>query len=147
MRMTEAVFTERRAFIRHPASIPVASRRRGHSESTPKDLCDMSFGGMSFISATPHSKGDVVEIRFPSLRNVPAIRGEVVWTHPLPDGDKRVVEGVRFLNEQDHFRARMIEQICYMLIYMRDQQAAGRTLTAEQAAEEWAGKFASVFPE
>jgi len=107
----------------------------------------MSYGGLAFLSSSPHTPGDVVDVEFPSLKNVPVLQGEVVWTKPAPDNSSRYIEGIRFLNEQDHFRARMVEQICYMLIYLRDQQAAGRALTPEEAAEEWSAKFASVFPE
>ncbi len=107
----------------------------------------MSHGGLAFLSSDPHALGDMVDIAFPSLRNAPVLEGEVVWTRPLPNDGNRHIEGIRFLNEQDHFRARMIEQICYMLIYLRDQQEAGRALTMEEAAEEWSDKFAAVFPD
>ena len=148
MKEEEANFEEVRQFIRHAANVPLACNQEGHLDDTPQELTNVSFGGLAFVSNEPHAPGDVLELTFPSLRNPPCLRGEVVWSHTDGDtGAKRYVEGIRFLDERDHFRARLVEQICYIEAYASQQKSHGRKLTHEEAAEEWTKKYAAVFPQ
>ena len=56
--------------------------------------------------------------------------------------------GVEFLNADDAFRARMVEQVCYIENYkLTVFREEGRRLSLEEAAREWISKFASDFPE
>jgi len=137
-----------RQFIRHAATVPVICNREGHLDDAPLELANISHGGLAFVSAARHLPGDVLEISFPSMRNHPAIHGEVVWSRAASDGEPAgYIEGIRFLNEADHFRARLVEQICYIEAYVAEQTKAGRSLTREQAAEEWTAKYAAAFPQ
>jgi len=148
MKENEEGFEEVRQFIRHAANVPLACSREGHLDDTPQELTNVSFGGLAFVSSEPHVPGDVLELSFPSMKNQPSLRGEVVWSRMDDNTDaKRYVEGIRFLDERDHFRARLVEQICYIEAYAAQQKSHGRDLTHEEAAEEWTRKYAAVFPQ
>lgn len=55
--------------------------------------------------------------------------------------------GIELLNRDDAFRARMVEQVCHIEKYRRTvKETQGRSLTGEEAAMEWIGKYASTFP-
>ena len=55
--------------------------------------------------------------------------------------------GVQFLDSEEAFRVRMVEQVCHIESYRRDiAEREGRQLTAEEAALEWIGRYASSFP-
>jgi hypothetical protein len=141
-------FEEARQFIRHAANVPLACNREGHRDDEAQELTNVSFGGLAFVSRERHAPGDVLELSFPSMEKQPSLRGEVVWSRV--DGDangEQYVEGIRFLDERDHFRARLVEQICYIEAYIAQQKDQGRNLTHEAAAEEWTRKYAAIFPQ
>ena len=55
--------------------------------------------------------------------------------------------GVEFLDAQDDYRARMVEQICHIEHYKKEVlEREGRLLSGEQAAHEWIHKYAQDFP-
>lgn len=89
-----------------------------------------------------------MKVVFPSLRNTPALHGQVVWTLPISEqGDKRYVEGMRFLDEDTYLRARIVEEICHIEAYRENQlKLHGRKLTGREAATEWIQRFARKFP-
>lgn len=148
MKKEDVDFEEVRQFIRHAANVPLACNREGHRNDSPQELTNVSFGGLAFVSNEPHAPGDVLELSFPSMRNHPSLRGEVVWSRADDNtGARRYMEGIRFLDERDHFRARLVEQICYIEAYAAQQKSHGRKLTHEEAAEEWTKKYAAIFPQ
>jgi len=55
--------------------------------------------------------------------------------------------GIQFLDENDSFRVRMVEQICHIEQYKQEVfDKDGRQLSGEQAAVEWIQKYATDFP-
>ena len=147
MTTPETPFVPARRFIRHASKIPLSCSRSGHRDDPPQELTNVSFGGLAFVSPERHDPGDVLELSFPSLRTQPRLQGEVVWSRVDPQSKtKRYIEGIRFLDEQDHFRARLVEQICYIEAYTEQEREKGRILTHEEAAEEWTQKYAAAFP-
>jgi len=139
---------ERRRFIRHPTTIPIKCYREGHLRRTDTRLRDISHGGLSFASGEGFEPGDVLKVEFPSLRNSPTVRGEVVWTMAVSDkADPHYFEGLRFLDEDTYMRARVVEEICHIEAYRESQlQHHGRSLTSQEAAGEWIQRFAHKFP-
>ena len=138
----------KRQFIRHASSVPLHFHKEEHRHEPPQELTDISHGGLAFMSTVQHQPGDVIELSFPSLENHPIVEGEIVWSRETPGTHtKRYHEGLRFLSEADHFRARLVEQICYIEAYTEEQKQSGREISPEEAAEEWARKFAASFPE
>ncbi len=138
---------EYREFIRHEISVPLQCNEDGHIYHA-QELTNISHGGLAFMSHKKHLLGDIIELAFPSIASHPVLRGEVVWSREVPESEStRFHEGIRFLNEKDHFRARLVEQICCIKSYVTKQKKAGRELTPEAAAEEWTQKYAASFPE
>ena len=71
-------------------------------------------------------------------------KARVVWTREDEDGH---CIGVQFLDADDAFRARRVEQVCSIENYRRQVEAReGRTLTRDEAAQEWITKYAGRFP-
>ena len=53
-----------------------------------------------------------------------------------------------FLDAEDAFLARMVEQVCHIEDYRKSvHRIEGRELSPEEAAMEWIEKYASQFPE
>jgi hypothetical protein len=54
--------------------------------------------------------------------------------------------GVEFLHQDDAFKARMVEQVCFIENYKKAAyRAEGRLLSSAEAAMEWITKYASGF--
>jgi hypothetical protein len=72
------------------------------------------------------------------------VKGRVCWCQ---EKNGHFVLGVKFLDTEDAFRVRMVEQICHIEHYKREVfEKEGRVLSGEQAAMEWIPKYGSVFP-
>ena len=103
----------------------------------------MSLGGLAFQSDCELEPGIVVEVRFTFVRPMFETKARV-WCSA---GEGGFELGVEFLDPEDAFRARMVEQVCYIENYKKVvYQTEGRLLTTEEAAMEWIGKYASQFP-
>lgn len=132
---------DRRAFIRHPASVPIRVERV--RTGPVSRASDVSHGGLSFVCAHPYEPGAELVIQIditPAFR----ARAHVAWCH-AERGQYRV--GVRFLEGTDAFKARLVEQLCAIERYRRDTlEQEGRYLSGEAAAREWIERFAETFP-
>ncbi len=132
-----------RKYIRHPSDIPI--------EFDVKDikvdkqcLKNISIGGVAVRTQQRVEIGRIVELGITSV--VPAFKasGRVAWC--LKRCQNYDV-GIQFVEPEDAFRVRMIEQICHIEQYKKDVlEQDGRRLSGEQAAAEWISKFASDFP-
>lgn len=133
-----------REFIRHPAQVPI----KVASEKTPEQLNlklnNVSAGGLSFESPQRFSEGTVVKIRIPSTKPVFRVHAIVEWCRGLKD----VFElGVRFLDQDDAFRVRMVEQVCHIEQYRKSlQETEGRRISRNRASYEWIAKNGGTFP-
>lgn len=146
---SQAADKNRRCFIRHPVTITVRCRKEGHMEAIAHEMRDISFGGMFFISADPYVPGDIVVMDFPILTIRSRISGEIIWSSPLGmNPGIQFSNGLKFLNRQVLFMARMIEQLCCIQKY-RESQArhCHRTLSGDAAAREWIRLCAARFPD
>jgi hypothetical protein len=134
---------DNRQFIRHPTEIPVEVRpaEGGGTQTRARNL---SLGGLSLHADSALTLGSVVNVRIASVDPIFETRARVVWCRPAAQGFDL---GVAFLDAQDAFRARMVEQVCHIESYRRALIAnEGRTLTPEAAAREWIARFAGSFP-
>jgi PilZ domain len=133
-----------RQFIRHPVDIPIEVSTDDQLGHATRHIYNVSVGGLALESDTQLQPGVIVQIRIPFVRPMFETKARVVWCSAHHD---RYELGVEFLDPEDAFRARMVEQVCYIENYKKlVYQTEGRTLTAEEAAVEWIGKFASQFP-
>lgn len=134
-----------RQFIRHPADIPIEVRERDASARAARHAHNLSLGGLSFDSEQRMEPGIVVDLRIAFVRPTFETKARVVWCSKREAGFEL---GVEFLDPDDVFRARMVEQVCHIENYKRHVlRAERRELTAEEAALEWIDKYASTFPE
>ncbi|HEC18038.1 MAG TPA: PilZ domain-containing protein [Gammaproteobacteria bacterium] len=134
-----------RSFIRHPASVPIDFQLEDLVARNTDYLKNVSQGGLAFHSTVALTPGTTIRIKIPLVSPVFQAIGKVSWCHPTPPGFEI---GVQFLDEDDRFRARMVEQICHIEQYRQEAlNKEGRTLTGEQAAAEWIQKFATEFPD
>jgi hypothetical protein len=137
-----------RAYIRHPADVPIEFLPASDSvdiESVKSVAQDVSLGGLSFSCRQKLPVGSIVKVRIPIVEPAFEAEAKVVWCLSRPD---RFEAGIEFTSEQDAYTARMVEQVCHIEHYrMWVKEVEGRELDGERAAAEWIGKFAHDFPD
>jgi len=133
-----------RQYIRHPSDIPIeVVRGRDSIAPAPCRIHDVCYGGLAFNSSHEVEPGSLVEVRIPCVRPAFVTKARVAWCKAQAGGFEL---GVEFLDADDAFRARMVEQICYIENYRKSvYETEGRALTSEEAALEWIGKHAAQF--
>jgi hypothetical protein len=132
-----------RSFFRHPTDIPLEVQHDRHPVDR-RTLCDVSHGGLCFRHANRLAPGDTVTVRIPAVSPPFEATSRVVWCQTEGDGFQ---VGVEFLDQQDLYRARMIEQVCQIEHYRREmREKHGRALSSQEAALEWISRFARSFP-
>ena len=133
-----------RNYIRHPTSIPihVSTVSLEDAQVTANNL---STGGLSFYTDKPVKVGSIVDLAIPCIS--PDYQGEgiIVWRRNQPPQGFEV--GVRFANDDEYFRVRMVEQVCQIENYRQELAELGKNLTSEEAALEWIKRFAANFDE
>lgn len=131
-----------RNYIRHPTSIPIQVST-ATKNSTQVTLNNLSAGGLSFVTDMAVKVGSVVDLMISCV--APDYQGEgvIVWRRSQEPTGFEV--GVRFANDDEYFRMRMVEQVCQIEEYRQQLADAGRNLTTEEAALEWINRFAADF--
>lgn len=133
-----------RNFIRHPSNIPIDFHMEELVTKGNEYLKNVSFGGLSFSSEQELTTGTVISIKIPFIQPVFQAVGRVSWCRPEND---QFEVGIEFIDKDDMFRARMVEQICHIEQYKQEVlKKEGRKLNGEEAALEWIEKFAPMFP-
>lgn len=134
-----------RQFIRHPAEIPIEVRREDHPLQAASRMRNVSLGGLAFGSKQRLDPGTVVEVEIPFVMPGFKTTARVVWCNPRGGAFEL---GVEFLDAEDAFRGRMVEQVCHIEEYRRAvARDEGRTLSTEEAAAEWIAEYAARFPD
>lgn len=134
-----------RQFIRHPVDVPVEINT--HSADPPASLHthDISMGGLALRSSRPIAPGSHVHIRIAHVQPTFMAQARVAWCRPHEDIGFEV--GVSFLDAEDAFRARMVEQVCHIEDYRQAiYRLEGRPLSSQEAAAEWIAQYAEEFP-
>ena len=128
---------ERRQFVRHPIEIPLSYKILQKDKLNLTQTTNLSDFGISFLSEEALPEGQLIEISIFSPRNNLQAKSIVKWQkYSSPEGKYRV--GVMFINRQEGFRARMIEQICHIDVYrQRKMQEEKREIPYNEAAFEW----------
>jgi len=133
---------ERRKFIRHPIDAPIQISPQSERALEHISIADIGEGGVAFYTNVLFQNGSVLSVKIPHVR--PPFEALCVVCWQREKGNKFEV-GVRFLDEDSQFRVRMVEQVCHIEDYRRKAVEEGRTLSSEEAATEWVGKFAKNF--
>ncbi|MDH5443986.1 MAG: PilZ domain-containing protein [Gammaproteobacteria bacterium] len=135
---------EMRNYIRHPSGIPIQFSAEEDHRTLSRVMNNVGYGGLSFNSNQALEKGTRLHICIDTVTPVFEADGVVVWCEEK-NGD--YIIGMEFLNKEDTFLARMVEQVCHIEHYKKlVYEKEGRELTSAQAANEWITKFARVFP-
>lgn len=107
-------------------------------------LRNVSNGGLCFHAHVELETGYRVLLRIPVIDQEFEAEGVVMWCR---DDSPGYEVGVRFINVDDRFSIRMVEQLCYIEEYRCEvEREQGRRLSSEQAAAEWIEQFAAEFP-
>ena len=133
-----------REYIRHPSEIPIEYIVAEPSAPRAEYMSNVSLGGLSFRAFSAVPVGKTISIFIPLVLPRFEAHGRVVWCRDIDDGYE---VGVQFIDMDEAFRARMVEQICHIEAYRNKvQMAEGRRLSSEEAATEWIRKYAGEFP-
>lgn len=135
-----------RQFIRHPIEVPVDIGVSGADPPACYHSHDISLGGLAFRSGQPVAPGQSIEIGIGLVQPPFRARARVAWCRPHPLSGYEM--GVTFLDAEDAFRARMVEQLCHIEDYrLSVLRTEGRELGIDEAAAEWIEKYAAQFPD
>lgn len=139
------MFKESRKFIRHAVNVPleistVASSPDG---AQAHEGVNVSYGGLAFLVDQPIEIGKIVSLRMPTVQPPFEAQARVTWCQA--EGVRYRV-GVEFMDSNDAFQSRMVEQVCAIEEYRINAMKKGRRLTTPEAADEWIRKFANQFP-
>jgi hypothetical protein len=134
-----------RHFIRHPAEIPIEVSAVDQDGAKLPRLVNVGMGGLAFRSEAAFRPAHIVKVRIACVRPEFETTARVAWCRACAGGYEL---GLAFLDPDEAFRARMVEQVCHIEHYRKQvRDAEGRELTAEEAALEWIARNAAQFPE
>ena len=133
-----------RKFLRHPTHVPLEIEfDQGDSDCIDSTMFDISAGGLAFSVPCQLAAGTKVTISLPDLWPEYNAKGHVVWCREFCGNYEA---GIQFAESNEAFKARMVAQFCQIEDYKRTiQQTEGRSLSSEEAAREWIGRFAEEF--
>lgn len=135
-----------RQFIRHPIDVPVQIALGDAGPPSAYHAHDISPGGLALRSGCAVPPGQRVDIRIACVQPPFQAHARVAWCRPHPLSGYEL--GVTFLDAEDAFRARMVEQLCHIEDYRRSvHRTQGRTLSLDEAAQEWIERHAGSFPQ
>jgi hypothetical protein len=133
-----------RNFIRHPADIPIEVTTVDQGGGRAPRLVNVGLGGLAFRSNSAFRPSHVVKVRIGHVRPAFETTARVAWCR-ASEGEYEL--GLAFIDPDDAYRARMVEQVCHIEHYRKEVRATeGRELTSEDAAREWSAKHAAAFP-
>lgn len=134
----------RRRYFRHPTDIPIEILRDA-GEVRDEALRNVSGGGLSFRYREPLPVGEIVRVRIAVTAQAFEAPCRVVWCQAERSSWQ---VGVEFLQQDDLFQARMIEQVCHIVQYREEVRIKqGRELSGHEAAVEWIARYARIFPD
>jgi hypothetical protein len=135
-----------RQFIRHPIDVPVEIGIGDAGPPAGYHTHDISMGGLALRASCSVAPGRTVKVRIGCVEPPFEASARVAWCRPHPLSGYEL--GVTFLDAEDAFRARMVEQLCHIEDYRRSvQRTEGREIDVEEAAQEWIAKYAANFPQ
>ncbi|WP_169335574.1 PilZ domain-containing protein [Dasania marina] len=138
-----------RKYMRHPADVPIQISVDFDVSGMPTTACvsgemvDVSQGGIACDIGHYLAVGCQVCVDITTVSPQYHGLGKVVWCKPQSSGYE---VGVCFLNQQESFRSRMVQQVCQIDVYKNMiYEREGRLLDGNEAAAEWIQKYAADF--
>jgi len=128
------------AVIDHPQHAVISLRLLAAAAPMPAQL----FGGLRCHWCIPHRPGSRLRVEVVTA-DIRAVAMAVVTSCALNEHDYSVE--LAFLDSEQAFQIRMIEQLCCIQHYQAlIQRRDGRRLDGNQAAQEWISRYAEDFP-
>lgn len=135
----------RRRFIRHTVNVPLEVELLPGAQPAAEQGVNVSHGGLAFTSDARLEPGRIVKLRIPTVEPPFEARARVAWCRPE---DGRFLIGAEFLDPDDAFQSRMVQQVCTIENYRREVlEREGRALDTNEAAAEWIRKYGGRFPD
>ena len=138
---------ERRRFIRHPISLPLAYKviKPDASVDGQAQTKNISIGGLSFPSKKPVQPDSIIAIKMPFEDKVFNIKAKVVRCENNSE-TKLYDIAVNFFRLHEAFKVKMIEQI-YLIAEYRDLLTlqSGKEVPLEEASRKWVKRFSKRF--
>ncbi|MFZ6049440.1 PilZ domain-containing protein [Pseudomonas sp. CR3202] len=132
-----------RQFLRHPTEMPVELVPHKGEHLPLQRLHDISLGGVACNSSRAFRRGTALRLCIPLLGDQACYSGIVAWCRKQL---REYIIGIAFTDEENMFRARMMEQICLIEQYRQQREAeAGEPLDAQAVAQEWIARHAAGF--
>jgi PilZ domain len=137
-----------RAYIRHPSKVDIQVTPLSTREQLNLEINNISMGGLSFDSNVSFYKDTVVKLKIPSIKPVFKVNAIIRWCREQASEQESAYElGVEFLDTDDAFKVRMIEQACHISEYRKEKQAKiGKRISWNQASNEWIEQNGGSFP-
>ena len=131
-------------YDRHPVDILIEVTAEGQMTPAIHNTINFSTGGLAFRCDREFEVSTTLAIRVPFITPAFEVEARVAWCTPRHG---RFETGAEFLNKDDAFMTRMVEQVCSIESYKKEvYQNEGRILSPDEAAKEWISKFAADFP-
>lgn len=131
-------------FIKHPPDIPLDCAITSNQPYINAHISGVHDGGMVFAAHSSLPIGARVKLTV-NLNETNATLSGVI-THCIHVNEQQYDVGVQFEQDNEHYTMRMVEQACHIEHYRRLAMKHGRSLTEEEAAQEWIAKYAASFP-
>lgn len=132
-----------RAFIRHTVNVPLEVKVLPDAPARAKQAMNVSEGGLAFTASDCLPMDSIIELRIATVQPPFEAKARVAWCR---EEAGQFLVGVQFLDKNDAFQSRMVQQVCAIEQYRQEEMQKGRTLDSQQAASEWITKFAGRFP-
>lgn len=135
----------KREYIRHTVDVPLEVRTVARPNGAARHGVNVSHGGLAFTSDECMEPGATIDLNIPTVDPPFHAHARVVWCRPEED---HFLIGAQFLDKDDAFRSRMVQQVCSIEHYRREvTEREGRDLSTQDAAMEWIQKYAGRFPD
>lgn len=133
---------ERREYIRHPVDVPIHVFLQTDEALKYISMSDVGEGGVAFQTNVAFEDGTILKVNVPHVHPPFEAACVVCWRQVKGEGFEI---GVKFLDEDSRFRARMVEQVCHIEDYRQKAMKEGRDLSVEESANEWISQYAAHF--
>jgi hypothetical protein len=98
--------------------------------------------GLSYLCNQPLDQGLLVQFRLPSISDQACSK---LWVALCEPHQRGYLLSLRFMNDEQLYRFRMMEQLSEIYQYQQRMRRQGRHLDLDQAANEWINRFAASF--
>ena len=141
---------ERRHFIRHPLSLPLAYKvikpvSGKVTEDIRSETINVGIGGLLFPAKHPVEPNSMIAIKMPFEDKMFNIKAKVIRCVNNPE-TKLYDIAVSFFRFHEAFKAKMIEQI-YLISEYRDLLIlqSGKEVSLAEASRKWVKRYSERF--